>query len=210
MVVQAMVLAGGQSRRMGRDKALLPWSGKPMLHRVCEVAAAVTGRRPIVFSPWPDRYRIHPETAALPVDWWVESSPGQGPLLALAELLDRTAQEDLNVNWLWLLACDLPCLDVAVCRSWFERRSALSPSQLALVPYSDRGWEPLCGFYRPSIAPNLQAFVAKGGRSFQVWLDTLSAEQRAIYLPLSQPEAATLRNCNSPQDLHDWAAKVPR
>ncbi|XGV86004.1 MAG: molybdenum cofactor guanylyltransferase [Limnothrix sp. BL-A-16] len=203
-MIQAAILAGGQSRRMGRDKVLLPWNGQPMLHRVCEVAISVTERRPIIFSPWPERYQTHPATAALPVDWWQESVADRGPLLAFSELLDRAARDLTDINWVWLLACDLPCLDGPVCRSWLDRRHALSSKQVALVPRTDRGWEPLCGLYRPAIAPQLRTFIDQGGRSFQAWLDQLATEQRAIYLPLTTLEAATLRNCNSPQDLQDF------
>jgi molybdopterin-guanine dinucleotide biosynthesis protein A len=202
-VIQAVILAGGASRRMGRDKALLHWNSQPIIDRICRVAAAVTQAPPAILCPWPDRYRA--SITSTPVHWWMESETGQGPLAAAVEAIahhQRTrATDDPPVQWLWLLACDLPCLNEAVCRSWLDRRAALSMTHLALVPRHDTYWEPLCGLYRPEIAPYLMDCLTRGERSFQPLLDRLAQEGSIISIPLSNAEAATLHNCNYPEDL---------
>ena len=58
----AILLAGGQSKRMGRDKALIQTNGMPMLQQICEVAQDCCPRVYVV-TPWPERYR-----ALLPTD----------------------------------------------------------------------------------------------------------------------------------------------
>lgn len=190
---------------MGRDKALLSWDGQPIIDRVCRVAAAVTQTPPAVLCPWPDRYRM--SVTSTPVHWWTESAAGQGPLAAaleaIAQYQQTLAPEQPSVRWLWLLACDLPCLDETVCRSWLDRRAALSTTHLALVPRHDAYWEPLCGLYRPDIAPDLAHCLARGQRSFQPLLDRLAQAGSLISIPLSDAEAAILHNCNSPEDLQD-------
>lgn len=202
-MIQAIILAGGASRRMGRDKALLPWNGQPIIDRVCRVAAAVTQAPPVILCPWPDRYQT--SVTSTPVHWWMESDAGQGPLAAALEAIAHyqltLAPDNPSVRWLWLLACDLPCLNEAVCRSWLDRRAALSMTHLALVPRHAAYWEPLCGLYRPDIAPDLADCLGRGERSFQPLLDRLAQEGSIISIPLSKAEAATLHNCNSPADL---------
>ncbi|MCG8367547.1 MAG: NTP transferase domain-containing protein, partial [Pseudanabaenales cyanobacterium] len=52
----ALILAGGHSSRMGRDKALISIDGIPLLRRVCETALQCT-TQVYVITHWPDRYR---------------------------------------------------------------------------------------------------------------------------------------------------------
>nr|WP_317108836.1 NTP transferase domain-containing protein [Chroococcidiopsis sp. SAG 2025] len=54
--LSSIVLAGGKSSRMGRDKALLPVDGVPLLQKVCEVAIALCDRVYVV-TPWQERYQ---------------------------------------------------------------------------------------------------------------------------------------------------------
>jgi hypothetical protein len=54
--IAAIVLAGGQSSRMGRDKALIEVGGVPLLHKIC--AAAQSCANPVyVIAPWVERYQ---------------------------------------------------------------------------------------------------------------------------------------------------------
>lgn len=187
-ILNALILAGGQSRRMGRDKALLLWEGVPMLQRVYRVAIAC-GVPVAVLTPWGDRYgRVLPERC----QWLEETQPGSGPLVALAQGLAQ-----LESDWIWLLACDLPQLDATILCGWIDRLADLPPSTVALVPQNPAGWEPLCGFYRREVRSPLNEFLAQGGRSFQQWLPQIAVEP----ILLGEPEARMLRNCNTPEDL---------
>lgn len=199
----ALILAGGFSSRMGQDKALLPWKGKPLLQRVGEAALSCCDRA-IVLSPWCDRYR---KIVQLPDDrcaWWYESLTGRGPLLAFQEglqrLANRSSQEGMVVlderSWVLLLACDLPTLD----RDWLGEQSDylanLPGDILASVPHRNQRWEPLCGFYRLAALKPLQAFADSGGRSFQCWLATIPVQP----MTLDRRGERSLWNCNQPED----------
>ena len=199
MTLSALILAGGHSTRMGQDKALLAIEGIPMLRRVCEVALACTPEVAVI-TPWPDRYQdIMPQGCRfiqeqpLPREDFSEHQvlpPSHGPLVGFAQGL-----EQVQTEWVLLLACDLPRLDPAALQQWSQNLTQVSEEAIAYLSKQPAGWEPLCGFYRRRCLPNLQAYIAQGKRAFQGWLN----EQPVAELPA--PDAALFFNCNTPEDL---------
>lgn len=188
--VTTLILAGGQSRRMGTDKALLTWQGVPLLKRVYD-AAAQCCTAVEVLTPWPERYQmLLPST----VYWRLEYPKGQGPLLALAQGLDT-----LTTEWLLLLACDLPLLKPQVLQRWIRQLPPADPQEIAYVPYQKLRWEPLCGLYHRSGKIALQGFIRDGGTAFQSWLSQIAV----VPLGVDPEIASMLWNCNAPTDLHD-------
>jgi len=194
--VAALVLAGGLSRRMGTDKALVAVEGTPMLARVCQVARTALGRAAVVrvITPWPERYAALDLAGAEFPDR--EPAAGLGPLHGFLHGL-----AGLATDWVLLLACDLPFLDAAVLRRWRALLSTVPPETLACLPRSGDGrWEPLCGYYRLTCRPALATHLAGGGRSFQGWLGT------APVVALADYPSSMLRNCNQPTDLPSTCA----
>jgi molybdenum cofactor guanylyltransferase len=195
--VTALILAGGQSSRMGTDKALLGWQGTPMLRRVVEVAQDCCATVCIV-TPWPERYR-HLVSSSI---YWCLEAPElaahekAGPLVALAKGL-----ETVQTPWVLLLACDMPQLNPTVLCDWIEQLliQDLESTAIAYVPYYQSRWEPLCAFYKTTGRPVLEAFVAEGGRSFQTWLRHIEA----VPIEVDDAIAPMLLNCNTPVDLKD-------
>ena len=193
--IAVIVLAGGQSSRMGRDKALLEIEDKSLLVRSCEVAAHLTSEV-YVMTAWPDRYR---STLTTKCQFLVEYNPGSGPLIALTQGLSQ-----ITAEWILLLACDLPLLDAQIIHNWASHLTAVPPSTLAVVPYQNSRWEPLCGFYRQQSLSSLQSFIDKGGRSFQVWLNQIAV----VPLSVGEPEAVMLSNCNTLEEFEKLKSKI--
>ncbi|HEY9300057.1 MAG TPA: molybdenum cofactor guanylyltransferase [Phormidium sp.] len=188
MHLSALILAGGRSTRMGEDKALIPWDGIPLLTRVCQVASQ-SCQQVYVLTPWPEKYQtIVPEKC----EFIIESNPGQGPLLSLAEGLEKIASE-----WVLLLGCDMPSLQASILQDWMENLTQIPDETVAVVPHQQARWEPLCAFYHRSALPDLQQFIQQGGNSFQKWL----AQTKVATIPVSQACQEMLWNCNSPMDL---------
>jgi molybdopterin-guanine dinucleotide biosynthesis protein A len=195
----AIVLAGGHSSRMGRDKALLEIQGSPLIRQVCQVAQSCASRVYVV-TPWPEKYQdiLKSENkAASPIAMIREVPfPGEtkphGPLVGFAQGLALVETE-----WVLLLACDLPRLSAEVVQEWVEQLVEMpnNTASIALLPHSPKGWEPLCGFYRRQCLPLLTAYINQGGRSFQHWL----AQHPVAELAVSNREV--LFNCNTPADL---------
>lgn len=181
----AIVLAGGQSSRMGQDKALLPIQGVPLLQLVYEIAIALCDQVYVV-TPWPERYQN-----LLPACRFIqEVPPAHGPLVGFAQGLAQ-----VETDWVLLLACDLPRLQVEVLQDWAGGLDSVKNEVIALLTHHPKGWNPLCGFYRRSCLPALTDFINQGGRSFQHWL----GQHPVQALPL--PDAQMLFNCNTPADL---------
>lgn len=187
-VVDGLILAGGKSSRMGSDKALKLWRGVPLLRRVYEAIAPLVAQVSIL-TPWPERYQtiLPPHCHHLR-----EAQPHQGPAFALAQGLDQ-----LQSPWLLVVACDLPCLDTAMLSRWRGELADLSPKMQAAIPRWGERWEPLCGFYRGDLGPELTAYLEQGGRSLQGFLNQLEVKA----LGVEAGDLPHFHNCNSPADL---------
>jgi molybdopterin-guanine dinucleotide biosynthesis protein A len=186
----ALVLAGGKSSRMGRDKALILWDGQPMLQRVVGAIRQLPLLSSVyILTPWPDRYQ---GSVTGDVQWLVESNPGKGPLIALAQGFAQ-----IEAEWILLVACDMPQLDSGILHQWSQKLSILPPEILALVPQSAERWEPMCGFYRKEAGKALEVFIQAGGRSLQGWLKQIPVSS----IPVDRAASLMLKNCNKPEDL---------
>jgi len=198
--IVAVILAGGHSRRMGRDKASLAWDGEPMLRRVYTAARTIAPHT-FVMSAWNERYRDRDDLDLSGCRWIGDPNPGAGPLVALCGAIDDLAARSVPHDWLLLLACDLPSLDRDRLADLCDRAASRPRSTLAIAPRTDRGWEPLCALYRPAARASLADFLAAGGRSFQAWLTKLAAIEAIEAVEVAAADRAWLRNCNTPEDL---------
>jgi molybdenum cofactor guanylyltransferase len=176
---------------MGQDKALLEINGESLLKRITDLALGVS-RSVLVVTAWPDRYQDLVSANCR----WVVDRQNEGPLVGFTQGLTT-----VETDWVLLLSCDLPNLDAVTIASWIEDLDAITAGTIAYLPQSEKGWEPLCGFYRSTCRESLQTFIDAGGRSFQRWLAT----QSVAVLPVDDPEI--LANCNTPED---WQRVVDR
>lgn len=210
--IAGLILAGGQSRRMGDDKALLLLPAaknqppRTLLANTCSIAQSCTSHT-YVLTSWPDRYaRLLPADVTL----LTETKAGAGPMSALLEgwslILADTQHRDLP-DWLLLLACDLPELDSATLKRWSQSLAAIKSGAIAALPQRADRWEPLCGFYHRRCLPKLELALSQNISSFQRWL----RNESVIRLPVDNFNV--LRNCNTPaqwqQFLHDTKGTNP-
>ncbi|MGF1542713.1 MAG: molybdenum cofactor guanylyltransferase [Pleurocapsa sp.] len=188
--ITAIVLAGGQSSRMGRDKALLNWRDRTLLSHICSVATECAAQVYIV-TPWIEKYQhIVPQNCQLIAEkLLVSHQKSNSPIIGFLQALPWVTTE-----WVLLLACDLPLLRSFHVKFWYKYLETVLPTQIALLPRNSQGWEPLCGFYRRSCLPLLENYVARGGQSFQNFL----AQYAIAELPVS--DRSCLFNCNTPED----------
>jgi molybdenum cofactor guanylyltransferase len=181
--VSALVLAGGRSARMQRDKALLEYDGETQLARTWRLVREYAPESFVSVRP---EQAHDPSRAGYPQV--VDSLPGIGPAAGiLAAFAARPSRA-----WL-VVAIDLPLLDLATLEALFAARE---PSALATAFTSahDGLPEPLCAIWEPGAAAPLAAFVAAGRHCPRKFLITHGAR----LLPL--PRAAALDNVNTPAE----------
>jgi molybdopterin-guanine dinucleotide biosynthesis protein A len=210
--VYGLVLAGGHSTRMQRDKATLAYHGKTQLEWAMalvgpHVERAFVSVRPGQNDPVRDRF-----------EQIVDTHDGLGPIAGILAAQARHPE----VAWL-VLACDLPFIEKATLdyllaerdparqatafrsghpnnprhnRAATERPARESPAGASEgIPSGDNGLpEPLCAIYEPSSREAILAHVAAGRdcpRKFLINADTKL---------LDQPNPRALDNVNTPEE----------
>jgi molybdopterin-guanine dinucleotide biosynthesis protein A len=178
--------AGGQSRRMGRDKALVEWDGAALLDRTLDRLRACCRSVCILSGPSP-RYEDRGVRVVL------DEAPDIGPLAGVAAGL-AVLDQDVGL----FLAVDLPAVPVAL----LVRLIGLSADADAVVPVSGRGPEPLCAVYGPACLEPVRRRIAAGERKMTCfWPDVRVREVSDSEIAAFGDPDALFRNINTPQDL---------
>jgi molybdenum cofactor guanylyltransferase len=149
--VYGLLLAGGQSRRMQRDKATLEYQGEPQLARAARLLRPLVAR--VCVSVRAGQELDTQRRAFEPV---VDRIPDLGPLGGIHAALHAYP----DVAWL-VLACDLPLLDAATLQ---QLMAARDPARLATAFRSrfDDMPEPLCAIWEPSSRTAIDAWITQG------------------------------------------------
>lgn len=178
-----LVLAGGESRRMGRDKAALQLHGRSQVDWAFDLLARHCEQ---VFVS------VRPGQAADPArnshPTITDRHDGIGPIAGIA------AAQAAHPGAAWLvLACDLPFLNDATIETLVSRRG---PHDLTAYRSSSDGLpEPLCAIYEPQSRAGLLAAIAGGRNCPRKFII-----QSGVPL-LEQPDPAALDNVNTPEEL---------
>jgi molybdopterin-guanine dinucleotide biosynthesis protein A len=187
--VAGIVLCGGQSSRMGRPKAWLPFSGEIMLPRVVRLLREVVD--PIVVVAAPDQ-----DVPPLPADVLVvrDEEKGRGPLQGLAAGL--AALHDL-ADTAYLSSCDVPFLKPAFVRRLIE----LLGHHEICVPRVGDHHHPLAAVYRLAVEETVHWLLGQNRlRPFFLFEAVPTRVVEPAELADVDPTFQTLRNLNTPED----------
>lgn len=186
-----IILAGGLSRRMGRDKASLPVGGQMLVEHVA-------GR----LGPTVDEVIVaggdHPPLAGR-WQWVADAKPGLGPLSGILSGL-RAAQAPCAM----VVACDQPDVEPTLVELLFDLADGVD----AAVPLLPAGPEGTCAVYWQGVAGAV-AQQLEGDRSVRGLLDRLhvryvgEAELRAV-----DPGLRSFRNLNTPSEYEAWLGRA--
>lgn len=194
--IVTIVLAGGMSRRMGRDKARLVIHQLPMLTQICQIADALSDAVYVVHGSDRSYADLLPDRCRIVLDRTLE-----GPLVALQIALGQALVDHPNVQWFLVLACDLPSVTTVTLQAWRQTLTTLPIGTQAYLPKNpEKGWEPLCGFYHRQVFASLTQSVHQGERSMQRWLHQTTIAPWIIVLV--EANADTFVNCNTLSDYH--------
>lgn len=177
--------AGGRSRRMGGDKALLAWGETDLLGHALARLSTVTREVRILSGSEP---RYSERGPAIVVDPGPELGPLGGLLAAL---------ESASGGGALLLGVDLPLIPAAL----LARLVELSGSQDAVVPVSPRGPEPLCAFYGAACLEPVRRRVGRTELKMTAfWTDVKVREVGPAELAAFGDPGEVFLNVNAPGD----------
>lgn len=179
-----VILTGGGSRRMGRDKAALPWGGGTFLQSLIDKYAALG---PVAVSvDTPGRFAF---TGAAEL---VDAFPGSGPLNGLVSGFSGTGAEEL-----FLTGTDLPLGDPALA----QRLAALrGGADACVLRRGAKGIEPLFAVYGRGCLAAATAALEAGERSFLQLLRGVSVRYAAPEEVPGFDLDRVLLNVNTPED----------
>ena len=180
--LHGLVLAGGESKRMGRDKAALSFHGRSQVDWACELLSRHCER---VFVSVRPGQSGDPARAARPVI--VDRHEGAGPIAGIA----AAQAEYPEAAWL-VVACDLPFLGDATLEALIAGRGTAPVT--AFRSTHDGLPEPLCAIYEPVTRAGIEAAIAGGKHCPRKFILQSGAPL------LEQPDPAALDNVNTPDD----------
>jgi len=145
----AIVMAGGDSQRMGRDKALLEIEGEPMISRIVRQIRP-TFKKVVISAAAKDAFGF------LGLEVIPDQAPGAGPLMALVSSLERS-QTEIN----FVMPCDIPDPP----QHLIARLLRESKDADIVVPVTEAGeLEPLFAVYKKSVLRSGQKALERGKR----------------------------------------------
>ncbi|MUL74685.1 molybdenum cofactor guanylyltransferase [Mycolicibacterium sp. CBMA 226] len=182
----AVVLAGGASRRMGRDKATVAFRGPAGEITFVEQAVSTLRTRCAPVFVIAARGQALPE---LDAEVLRDATPGVGPLLATARGLRAAA--DAGCPRAFVCAVDMPYLTAELIDELAEHARRVDAD--VVLPWDGRDHY-LAGIYRTALATRADELVAHGRRSMRALVETVDT-QRVV-----MDRQRALVNVNSPDD----------
>jgi molybdopterin-guanine dinucleotide biosynthesis protein A len=190
------ILAGGKSARMGRDKALMPFLGRPLIQRVFERLESLAEDVFVVTSQ-PVDYTflgipVHP-------DPW----PGYGTLGGLAGALQIARNPFVAV-----IACDMPFANLVLFE--YERDRMIATQADVVIPSTEAGLEPMHAVYRSSTClPTILAELNAGGRKVIAWLPEVKVQTLPPQTVAKiDPQGLAFWNLNTPEEFQEAEAQA--
>ena len=182
--ITGAILAGGKSSRMGKDKALLEFNGKPFIQRIAETLQKVF-KNVIIISDHGEDYKF----LGLPI--YEDVFKNCGPLGGI-----HSAFVHATTEMIFVVSCDLPLFSEETVRCIIEMAS---PGAV-VVSQSAEEIQPLCGLYSRQCFLLLEKHLHRGRRKVLEFLEDVQSvivtpkcyQGRNIYRELS--------NINSPED----------
>jgi molybdopterin-guanine dinucleotide biosynthesis protein A len=186
MTLTALLLAGGESRRMGRDKATIELDGQPLWERQLELLRAMRPEKIFVSA------RSAPSWLPNTVELLVDDAPSRGPLSGLTKGL-----AEMRTTHLLVLAVDMPFMTADELGNLLERAS----EGCGVVPTTAERAEPLAAIYPAEAATDFQAALSNSVFSLQPLVLKLAATGKITLWPVANEAAHLYRSVNEACDL---------
>jgi molybdopterin-guanine dinucleotide biosynthesis protein A len=194
MEASAVILAGGQSSRMGRDKAWVEAAGQPLIRRALETVRAA-GITEIFISG-----RAEGDYSALGCQVLLDRERGLGPVAGIERALDAA-----QAPFLLVLAVDLPGMTAAFLGKLIQQCRPLAGA----VPRLDGGLEPLAAIYPRRCLAIARDCLGRDQRCACGFAEACVRERAVRLFPVDSTDAACFENWNHPADVRGLPGVAP-
>lgn len=185
MKISAVLLAGGESRRMGKDKASIFFRGRPLWQNQVDLLCTLQPEGIFLSA------RTDPPWRPWGVQFVPDEPPSRGPLSGLAATLAR-----ISTDHLLALAIDLPLMTENYLRVIY---SLIEPGR-GVLPMIDNRAEPLVAIYPKSTAPDFMTALSGSDFSLQSLTKKLVQAGKLSPVNVLQGERNLFRNLNKLSD----------
>ncbi len=193
----AIILAGGQSRRMGTPKADLPFGPETLLTRLIRILSPLVSDCVVVAAAGQS-----PASLPAKVQLVHDERPARGPLEGLRAGLSASASCDAC----YVSSCDAPLLQSSFVTTLFD---LLRPDDQIVVPRDTSHFHPLAAVYRHSVLPHVEELLRQDRlRPFFLFERVVTRAVDVEDLRVVDPTLQSLRNLNSPADYHQALAQL--
>jgi molybdopterin-guanine dinucleotide biosynthesis protein A len=186
MNLSAVILAGGESRRMGSDKAFLPVNGQPLITRMVATVRQAGIERVFISG------RAGQDYPNLGCAVLYDREQGCGPLGGLERALDSS-----TTNLLLVLAVDFPLMN----RDVLERLAAHCDALTGAVPELDDGLQPLAAIYPRRCHEIACACLAHNRLAAREFAEACLHERAVRRWRVPPRDQGAFLNWNRPEDL---------
>jgi molybdopterin-guanine dinucleotide biosynthesis protein A len=186
MTFSALLLAGGESRRMGRDKATLEFDGEPLWERQLTVLRALRPEKLFISA------REKPVWLPHDAELLIDDPPSRGPLGGLTKGL-----EIMRTTHLLVLAVDMPFITAGELSGLVARATADG----GIVPLIGDHTEPLAAIYPSRAVVEFQAALVGSDFSLQTVVRKLEAAGQINLWQVPETQVKLYRSVNEPCDL---------
>ena len=186
MTLDAILLAGGESRRMGRDKATLVFRGQPLWQRQIELLRSLHPESIFV--------SVRREPSWLPPDaeLLLDEAPSRGPLSGLTKALER-----MQTSHLLTLAVDMPFMTGEQMQGLW----GLATNGCGVLPMFGERAEPLAAIYPREASADVSAALAGDDFSLQRLCGGLLRGGKLRVFQVAQDDEGLYRSVNEREDL---------
>lgn len=182
------IQAGGQSSRMGEDKALKTFLGRPLIQRVVERLTPIADEM-IVTTNRPEDYRFL-ELPLIP-----DLKPGRGALGGLYTAIASASQPIVAV-----VACDMPFASAALLDT--AHKLLVEENVDVVIPRSEEGYEPVHAVYRRATClPAIESAIAADQWKVIAWFPQVKVRVlNPQEIQLADPTGLAFWNVNTPEE----------
>jgi molybdopterin-guanine dinucleotide biosynthesis protein A len=190
MLVAGFVQAGGQSRRMGQNKAQILLQGRPLISYPLTALACVALQVGIIAADSTD----YANYLTAGVEFYPDQWPGCGPLGGIG-----TALQNSKYEYVINLACDMPLIDKALLTLLLQEAAGYQ----VCVPCDAHGeWQPLCAVYHRSCLPSIDQLMATAGFAPRLLFSQVDTKIVPFTTIAALPNAQNyFTNINTPNEL---------